>query len=291
MLNHPLTDTIELANGVTTPVLGLGTWFIPDAQAADAVSAALKLGYRNVDTAQAYGNEAGVGAGVRASGLKREEVFVSTKLAAEIKDYDAAVAAIEGSLRPLDIGYIDLMLIHAPQPWEDFRGGDYAAGNAAAWKAMEKAYQAGHLRAIGVSNFLPADIDALCAQAEVAPQVNQFLVHAGNTPDDVISYCHSHDIAVQAYSPMGHGEILDNDTLRELAATYGVSVPQLCIRYALQLGCIALPKSADPDHMKANAQVEFTIADADMDVLRRLDIRDYGQSARFPVYGVGRGQR
>jgi diketogulonate reductase-like aldo/keto reductase len=153
-----LNDTYTLANGITIPKLGLGTWFIDDDQAAGAVRVAIEIGYRNIDTAQAYGNERGVGEGVRTSGVSREELFVSTKLAAEIKDYDGAVAAIDESLAKLDIGYIDLMLIHAPQPWDDFRGGDYAEGNRKAWRALEKAQDAGKIRAIGVSNFQQKDL-------------------------------------------------------------------------------------------------------------------------------------
>src|SRR4051794_3530540 len=151
-----LSETYRLSNGVEIPKLGLGTWFIDDDDAGDAVRAAIEIGYRNIDTAQAYGNERGVGAGVRASGIARAELFISTKLAAEIKDYDQAIAAIDESLSTLHIGHIghiDLMLIHAPQPWDDFRGGDYSAGNRAAWRALEDAHKAGKLRSIGVSNF------------------------------------------------------------------------------------------------------------------------------------------
>src|SRR5690625_2093154 len=166
-------QTYTLANGVDIPKLGLGTWFIDDGDAADAVRAATDIGYRNMDTAQAYGNERGVGEGVRSSGVAREEMFVSTKLAAEIKDYENAVAAIDGSLATLDIDYIDLMLIHSPQPWDDFRGGDYAAGNRAAWRALEEAHQAGKIRAIGVSNFQQHDLENILETCTVAPQVNQ----------------------------------------------------------------------------------------------------------------------
>ena len=148
-----LNETYTLANGVRIPKLGLGTWFIDDDAAAEAVRSALEIGYRNIDTAQAYGNERGVGEGIRTSGLPREEIFVSTKLAAEIKDYDEAVAAIDESLAKMGLDYVDLMLIHSPQPWNDFRGGDYTLGNQEAWRALEQAYTAGKIRAIGISNF------------------------------------------------------------------------------------------------------------------------------------------
>lgn len=174
-----LTETYTLSNDVTIPKLGLGTWFIDDDKAAQAVRDAIEIGYRNIDTAQAYGNERGVGEGIRTSGVARDELFISTKLAAEIKDHDAATAAIDGSLTTLGLDYIDLMLIHAPQPWEDFRGGDYAEGNREAWRALEDAYKAGKVRSIGVSNFLQSDLENIAVTSTVTPHVNQLLVHAG----------------------------------------------------------------------------------------------------------------
>lgn len=279
-----LTETYTLSNGVEIPKLGLGTWFIDDGKASGAVRAAIEAGYRNIDTAQAYGNEHGVGEGVRTSGVVREELFVSTKLAAEIKDYDAAVAAIDESLAKLDIGYIDLMLIHAPQPWEDFRGGDYAEGNRQAWRALEDAHKAGKIRAIGVSNFLRSDLENIFAHGTVAPHVNQVLLHAGNTPAELLAFCEERNILVQAYSPIAHGTLLDSRQITAIAEKYEVSVPQLCIRYALQLGTQPLPKTANPEHMRSNADVDFEIADADMAALRTLDERDYGEHAAFPVY-------
>ncbi|TNC18536.1 aldo/keto reductase [Georgenia sp. 311] len=280
-----LEETATLANGVPIPRLGLGTWFIEDGAAAQAVRDAAAIGYRNVDTAQAYGNERGVGEGVRTSGVAREELFVSTKLAAEIKEYDAAVAAIEKSVATLDVGYLDLMLIHSPQPWDDFRGGDYAEGNRQAWRALEEAYRAGTIRSIGVSNFLQADIENLLAHGTVVPHVNQILVHAGNTPSELIAYCQDAAILVEAYSPIAHGEILGNERVGAIADRYGVSVPQLCIRYTLQLGTVSLPKTTNPDHMRSNADVDFVISEEDMEALRNLDERDYGRSGVFPVYG------
>ncbi|WP_109530201.1 MULTISPECIES: aldo/keto reductase [Nocardia] len=279
-----LQQTYTLSNDVRIPKLGLGTWFIDDDKAADAVTDAIALGYRNIDTAQAYGNERGVGEGVRASGVVREELFVSTKLAAEIKNYDAAVAAIDGSLTTLGLDHIDLMLIHSPQPWNDYRGGDYAEGNRAAWRALEDAYKAGKLASIGVSNFEQRDLDNLLGACAIAPQVNQLLVHAGNTPVELIAYCESNNILVEAYSPIAHGEILHNPDVRAIADRYGVSVPQLCIRYTLQLGTVSLPKTANPEHMRGNAQVDFEITADDMDVLRNLRARDYGDHSVFPVY-------
>ncbi|GAA4400282.1 aldo/keto reductase [Tsukamurella soli] len=279
-----LNETYTLAGDIEIPKLGLGTWFIDDAAAADAVRAAVQIGYRNIDTAQAYGNERGVGEGVRTSGVPREELFVSTKLAAEIKDYDQAVAAIDGSLEKLGVDYIDLLLIHAPQPWSDFRGGDYSEGNRRAWRALEAAHRAGRVRSVGVSNFLPEDLEDILEHGTITPQVNQILVHAGNTPGELIAYCENKGILVEAYSPIAHGEILGNADVAAIAEKYGASVPQLCIRYTLQLGAVSLPKTANPDHMRSNAQVDFVISAEDMAALRNLDEQDYGDSSVFPVY-------
>lgn len=280
-----MQETYRMANGTEIPKLGLGTWFIEDDKAADAVCEAVKLGYRHIDTAQAYGNERGVGEGIRNCGLKREEIFVTTKLAAEAKTYEEAVTAIDGSLRRMDIGYIDLMLIHAPQPWADFRGGDYAQGNREAWKALEEAYLAGKLRAIGVSNFKEEDMENILSSCEITPMVNQLLIHVSNTPMPLIAYCQSKGIVVEAYSPVAHGAILKNPQIADIAGKYGVTVAQLCIRYCLQLGTLPLPKTANPAHMKENAQVDFVISDGDMDALKTFrHIDNYGEFSVFPVF-------
>jgi diketogulonate reductase-like aldo/keto reductase len=279
-----LNETYTLSNGVDIPKLGLGTWFIDDDKVADAVTAAIGIGYRNIDTAQAYGNERGVGQGVRDAGVAREEIFVSTKLAAEIKDYRAASVAIEESLAALGLDYVDLFLIHAPQPWTDFRGGDYAEGNLQAWRALEEAYQAGKARAIGVSNFLQADLENILKSGSVAPHVNQILVHPGNTPSELIQFSHDRDIRIEAYSPIAHGQILNHNEVIAIADKYAVTVPQLSIRYTIQLGTVSLPKAANPEHLRSNAHLDFAISEEDMAALRSLEAKDYGDHAAFPVY-------
>lgn len=281
-------ETYTLSNGVKIPKLGLGTWFIPDESAAQAVRDAVNIGYRHFDTAQAYGNERGVGEGIRTCGIAREELFVTTKLAAEAKTYEEAAAAIEGSLNALGLDYIDLMLIHSPQPWVKVNQCDdrYVEGNREAWRAMEDAYKAGKLRAIGISNFLQEDIDSLLAACTVKPMVNQLLVHVSNTPFDLIEYSKSKGMVVEAYSPVGHGELLKQAQVKEIAEKYGVTVPQLCIRYTLQLGTLPLPKTANPEHMRDNAKVDFVISDSDMETLKQIEhIQDYGEFSMFPVYG------
>lgn len=278
-------ETYTLSNGVKIPKLGLGTWFIADDQVADAIGSAVKLGYRHIDTAQAYENERGVGKGIRNCGVDREELFVTTKLAAEIKTYEEAIKAIDGSLEKLGIDYIDLMLIHSPQPWADFRGGDYAKGNQEAWRALEDAYKTGKLRAIGISNFKEQDIEHILSSCTVAPMVNQLLVHIGNTPVKLMEYCRQKDILVEAYSPVAHGEILKSPEVIAMAEKYQVTVPQLCIRYDLQLGTVPLPKTSNPKHMSDNIKVDFVISDEDMEILKQMKpLTDYGEFSRFPVF-------
>ncbi|WP_341392884.1 aldo/keto reductase [Arthrobacter sp. G119Y2] len=279
-----LNETHTLANGHAIPKLGLGTWFIEDGAAARAVPAAVEIGYRNIDTAQAYGNEHGVGKGVRSCGVPREELFISSKVAAEIKDHRKAAAAIDASLTELGLEYLDLMLIHSPQPWDDWRGGSYAEGNREVWRALEEAHREGKIRSIGVSNFQRQDLENILSACTVAPQVNQILLHIGSTPDDLLLYCEEHHLLVEAYSPIAHGEILRNTEVAAVAERYSVTVPQLCIRYALQLGTVPLPKTTNPEHMRSNAQVDFVISDSDLEFLRSLKITDYGTFSRFPVF-------
>ncbi len=280
-----LQETQTLPNGVDIPKLALGTWMIDDDKVADAVKAAVEIGYRHIDTAQAYGNERGVGEGVRTCGIPREELFVQTKLAAEVKDYEGAKAAIDESLKTMGLDYLDLMIIHSPQPWENWAGEDrFFEGNLAAWKALEEAVEAGKIRAIGVSNFQKQDLDNLLENATIKPMINQVLAHVGNTPFDLIDYAKSNGMLVEAYSPIAHGKILDNAEIGAIAEKYDVSVPQLCIRYILQLDLLALPKTANPDHMKSNAEVDFEISAEDMDALKSLTAKDYGDASVFPVY-------
>ena len=284
-----LDETYELTNGVHIPKLGLGTWMIPDDAAAQAVREAVDIGYRHIDTAQAYGNEAGVGEGVRTAGVPRDELFVTTKLAAETKDHDQAAAAIDGSLEALGLDHIDLMIIHSPQPWQHFGSDErFFEGNREAWRALEEAQQAGKLRAIGLSNFQAADIDNIVGAATVAPTVNQILAHISNTPFELIDHSQANGLLVEAYSPIGHGELLKNQEVAAMAERYGVSVPQLAIRYTLQLGLVSLPKTANPDHLRSNAAVDFEISADDMEALRTIDdITDYGEASVMPVFAKG----
>ena len=279
---------LKLNNGIEVPQLGLGTWFIDDGQVASTIKEAVKLGYRHFDTAQAYGNEKGVGEGIRTCGVAREDLFVVSKVAAEHKTYQAAKESIDQTLETTGLDYLDMMIIHSPQPWDKVNQSNdrYVEGNRAAWKALEDAYKEGKLKAIGVSNFKKEDIESLLEVCEIKPMVNQILLHISNTPLDLIDYCNKQGIVVEAYSPIGHGEILNQAAIKEMADKYHVSVAQLCIRYTLQLGAISLPKTANPDHLKTNSEVDFVISDEDMETLKHFkQIENYGKSSGFPVYG------
>lgn len=278
----------KLSNGVEIPVLALGTWFIDDDKVEEAVKSAVKLGYRHIDTAQAYGNEQGVGKGIRSCDVPREQIFVTSKVAAEYKTYEKAAASIDRSLANMGLDYIDMMIIHSPQPWDKVNQSEdrYVEGNRAAWKALEDAYKAGKICAIGVSNFLQEDIENLWETAEIKPMVNQVLCHISNSPLELIDYCQKKGMAMEAYSPVAHGEALKNKAIADMAEKYGVTIPQLCIRFDIQLGMIVLPKTANPEHMKVNGDVDFIILDKDMEILKHVErIKDYGKHSIFPVFG------
>lgn len=281
-----LQETFTLSNGVTIPKLGLGTWFVDNDKVAQAVRDAVEIGYRHIDTAEAYENERGVGDGVRSCSVPRDDIFVTTKLRAEHKTYAASQAAIDGSLRDLGLDHIDLMIIHSPQPWADFKAGEhFFEGNLEAWRALEEAYKAGKLRAIGVSNFDPVDVDNLIKNGSVKPMVNQVLAHVSNTPFNVIEHGKANGVLIEAYSPVAHGAILHDPNIAAMAARYDVSVAQLCIRYCLELGMLPLPKTANPAHLRENASVDFEIAAEDLEALKNAaPIKNYGSSSHFPVF-------
>ena len=281
-----LQETYKLENGVKIPKLGLGTWCIDNDKAAQAVRTAVALGYRLIDTAQAYKNEQGVGEGIRSCGVPREELFVASKVAAELKTYEAAAASIEETLKKMGLDYLDQMIIHAPQPWSEFRDTKrYFAENKAVWRALEDAQTAGKVRVIGVSNFLKDDLENLLSDCRVQPMVNQILLHISNTDQDLLNFCKERHIQVEAYSPIAHGEALKNPVIAQMAKKYGVSAAQLCVRYVLQLGTVALPKTADPQHMAENAAVDFVLTPEDMAALLQMEhIADYGEFSFFPVF-------
>ncbi len=281
-----LNETYTLSNSVKIPKLGLGTWMLTDSEAAQAVRDAVVMGYRHIDTAQAYGNESGVGEGIRTCGISRDELFVTSKVAAENKSYDSAAQSIDETLRKTELDYIDMMIIHSPQPWAGFRGEKRCfEENREVWRALEDAYKAGKVRAIGVSNFLKDDLENILNSCGIKPMVNQILAHISNTPLSLIDFCNKNGIQTEAYSPIAHGEALKNKAIADIAARYSVTPAQLCVRYVLDLGMVALPKTANPEHMKANADVDFNISGEDLNTLKNFEkIKDYGEYSFFPVF-------
>lgn len=280
-----LQENYSLNNGMLIPKVGFGTWMIDDDTVVQAVKDALEIGYRHIDTAQAYGNERGVGEAIRNSGIDRSEIFLTSKVAAEHKTYETAAKSIDESLEKLGLETIDLMIIHAPQPWDEFREANYDEGNVAVWQALEEAVKEGKVRAIGLSNFNQHDVENILEHATIKPAVNQILAHISNTPFELIDFCKENDILVEAYSPVGHGELMKNEEIKEIAEKYGVSVPQLAIRYCLELGLLPLPKSANKKHIKANGELDFNVSNDDLQLLIKMErIDNYGDSSSFPVY-------
>ena len=257
----------ELYNGVKIPAVGFGTWQVKDgSEAYCSTLMALEAGYRHIDTAHAYGNEESVGKAIKDSGIKREDVFVTTKLPSHIKTYDGAKEHFAESLASLGLEYLDLYLIHAPWPWSNI-GEECTEGNIEAWRAMVELYNAGKVRAIGVSNFAVKDITPLIDATGVKPMVNQIRYFIGNRQDVITDYCQANGILVEAYSPLATGEIVANEKLAPIAAKYGVTIPQLCIRYCLEKNTLPLPKSVHKERIEANIDLDFHIEKEDIEYL------------------------
>lgn len=262
-----IQQVYTLKNGVKMPKVGFGTWQIPDGDVCfTAVSQALKHGYRHIDTAAAYRNERSVGEAIKASGLKREDVFVTSKLQSHIKSYQETLDAFEKTLKELDMTYLDLYLIHAPWPWNEI-GKDCKEGNVQAYKAMEKLYREGKIRAIGVSNFSPEDLDNILKHCEIIPHVNQISFFIGNNQEETHRYCDAKGILVEAYSPLAIGYALSNQTIQDMAKKYNVTPAQLCIRYCIDKGTAPLPKSIHESRIMENTGLDFQIKKEDLDFL------------------------
>ena len=283
-----MNEFFELSNGLKIPKVGLGTWLIDNDKVEEVVECALEAGYRHIDTAQAYGNEEGVGKAIRKSNIARQDLFITSKIAAEAKTYQEAYDSINETLNKMGLDYLDLMIIHSPQPWQEFRDDNrYFKENKEVWKALETAYQEGKVKAVGVSNFLKDDLENILTSCQIKPMVNQILTHISNTKTELIKFCKENDILVEAYSPIAHGAILKNENIIAMANKYNVSVARLCIRYIIQLGLVALPKASSKEHLIDNLKVDFEISEEDMEVLKAIKtIEDYGQDDFFPVFSA-----
>lgn len=264
-------NSYTLSNNVSIPELGFGTWQTPNGDVAvSAVKKALEVGYRHIDTAQGYKNEDSVGQAIKESGIPREEIFLTTKLWNENHSYDLVLSSFEESLKKLQTDYIDLFLIHWPNPVK-FRD-NWQSANAETWRAMEELYQAGKIKAIGVSNFLPHHFEELEKTATIFPMVNQIFLAPGELQKEVVSYCQEHNVLLEAYSPLGTGKIFDVPEMQELSDKYGKTIAQIAIRWSLQHGFLPLPKSVTPSRIEENLAVfDFELSDEDMQRIDQLD--------------------
>ena len=267
---NKLTDCYKLSNGVEIPCIGYGTWQTPDGETAVAsVLSAIAAGYRHIDTAQGYDNEESVGIAVNQCGIDRQELFITSKLTNSEHGYEKTMAAFESTMKKLNMEYLDLYLIHWPNPIA-FRD-HWQEANAGSWKAFEELYRAGRIRSIGVSNFMPHHLEELMKTATIAPMVNQIKLCPGITQDEVVDYCRSKDILPEAYSPLGIGQIFEVPQMKMLADKYSRSIAQICIRWSLQRGYLPLPKSVTPHRIKENAAVfDFELEAADVQLIADL---------------------
>ena len=258
-----------LSNGVKIPKIALGTWEIVDTDCYGAVKDALDLGYRHIDTAYTYQNEKACGRAIKDSGIKREEIFVTTKLRADVKTYDGAIEYFYESLNNLGLEYLDLYLIHAPWPWDN-QGADYTEGNIEAWKAMIDLYNEGLIKAIGVSNFRPEHIKPLIEATGFVPHADQIRFFIGNTQDEVYNYCKENNILVEAYSPLATGKVLNDPEIVKIAEKYNVTPAKIAIRYCLEKGTLPLPKSTHEERIKANLEIDFKLKEEDIKILDKV---------------------
>ena len=268
-----LSDKVKLYNGVEMPGIGFGVWQIPQDATAECVKLALKAGYRNIDTAAVYHNEKQVGEGIRQAmqefGIKREDIFVSTKLWNDHRGYELAIEAIETSIENLGLDYIDLHMLHWPavQKWH----GDWRAINKDTYKALEVYYKKGLLKSIGVANYLTHHIEALMEDSEVSPMVNQIEYHPGFGQVETAAFCQAHGIVVEAWSPLGTGDVLKNEKLKRIADQYGKTTAQVCLRWLIQKGVVPLPKSVHEERLVSNLRVfDFELSGRDMAEIDRL---------------------
>ncbi|MER8034213.1 aldo/keto reductase [Streptomyces hydrogenans] len=263
-MDNPGIPTVDLNNGVGIPQLGFGVFQVPDDETTSAVGAALEAGYRSIDTAAIYGNETGVGRALAASGLPREELFVTTKLWNADQGYDATLRAFDASLAKLGLAYLDLYLIHWPTPARDLY--------VDSWRAVERLAAEGRIRAAGVSNFQPAHLRRLLDSSSLVPAVNQIELHSGLQQSELRAFHAEHGIATEAWSPLAQGAVLDDPAITAIAARTGKSPAQVVLRWHLQLGNVVIPKSVTPARIRQNLDVfDFRLTDEDMAAVAATD--------------------
>jgi len=267
---NKMSDNFILSNGYKIPCVGFGTWQTPDGDTAvSSVKAALSFGYKHIDTAAVYGNEKSVGTGIAESKVSREELFVTSKVWNKDRGYEKTIAAFNKTLSDLGLDYLDLYLIHWPANSKQFSNWDEI--NLETWRAMTQLYKEGKIRAIGVSNFLPHHLKSLM-KTEIPPMVNQIEFHPGQMQNETVDYCKKHNMLVEAWSPLGTGRMLSNETLKEISAKYNKSVAQLCIRWCLQNEVLPLPKSVTPSRIKENTEIfDFVISDEDISTINSME--------------------
>ncbi|MFT8470625.1 aldo/keto reductase [Oenococcus sp.] len=280
-----LDETFQLNNQNKIPKIAFGTWRLADGdQAYHAVAEALKIGYRHIDTAFHYFNEPSVGRAIKDSGIDRKDIFLTTKLPAEIKNHDDILKNFQESLDRLQTDYVDLYLIHAPWPWSDINlDYRYDGANQEAWQTMEEIYRSGRAKAIGVSNFDVHDLKNLQTMWTVKPAVNQIEYYIGWTQPKITAFTKSLGIQVEAYSPLATGGLATQDEIQKIAEKYQVSVPQIALKYVLQKDILPLPRATKSEHAKSNATLDFQLSDADMAILDRIP--DTGQARHNVTMG------
>ncbi len=260
---------VILNNGTEIPEIGFGTWQTTEG-VQKTVKEALKAGYKHIDTADIYGNEAEIGEAIEESGIDRKDLYLTTKIWNSNRNAQGVKYSVEQSLKKLKTNYLDLLLIHWPANAKQFD--NWKEINAETWKAMEELYKSGVVKAIGVSNFMLPQIEALLETAEVIPAVNQIEFHPGYVQQTVVDFCKEKGIAIEAWSPIGSGRLLKDEDLKDIADKYGVSPAILCIQFCLQSGVIVLPKSENPTNIYNNLHFErFKISESDMKALKTLE--------------------
>ncbi|WP_439425780.1 aldo/keto reductase [Oenococcus alcoholitolerans] len=280
-----LEENYQLNNGLPIPKIAFGTWRLKDGQEAyQAVANALKIGYRHIDTAFHYFNEKSVGQAIKDSAIDRKDIFLTTKLPAEIKNHDDILKNFQESLDNLQTDYVDLYLIHAPWPWNDINlYHRYDGANKEAWKTLEEIYKSGRAKAIGVSNFDVHDLKNILQIAEIKPVVNQLEYYIGWTQPKNVSFTQAQDILVEAYSPLATGGLAEQKDIQTIATKHEVSVPQVALRYILQKNILPLPRATKIEHARSNSELDFELTDQEMDILDKLP--DTGQARHNPTMG------